>query len=75
MFSWATILGFLSGIMKVVSQILEFAKIKQAVEQGKVIEQGEIAKKELELDKAQDEILMREQTKDETVKQLETGKF
>ena len=61
--------------MKVVSQILEFAKIKQAVEQGKVIEQGEIAKKELELDKAQDEILMREQTKDETVKQLETGKF
>lgn len=75
--SW--IFGGFSGLIHLISEVLQRWKEKELVEQGKQQGQSElavkIAKEEQEISKKQNEILMTEQPPEEVVKKLEDGKF
>jgi hypothetical protein len=71
----SAILGFLSTVPKLIVKTLDYFRFKQAVETGREIEKGNIAAKEIRVDREQDEIMMKEQPKNETVKKLENGTF
>jgi len=72
---WSAILGLLSAAANYAVKALDYFKFKQAFEAGKEVEKGDIAAKEVQVDRKQDEIMMTEQTKSETVKRLENGTF
>ena len=72
---WSVILGLLSAAAKYAVKALDYFKFKQAVQAGEEIAKGEIAAKEVQVDRKQDEIMMTEQPKSETIKKLENGTF
>lgn len=78
--SWISwIISGLSGIIHIISQMLDRAREKELVDQGKQQATTELAnkisEKEAEVTKKQTEILMQERTDEETIKKLEEGKY
>ena len=72
---WSLALGLFSAAAKYAVKALDYFKFKQAVQVGREIEKGDIAAKEVQVDRRQDEIMMTEQPKSETIKKLEDGTF
>jgi uncharacterized membrane-anchored protein YhcB (DUF1043 family) len=72
---WVTILGLLSGLVSVFSKVMEELKKQDLKNQGKIEQQAEIAKDELEKTREQNEILVQDRTKEDVVKRLEDGTF
>lgn len=74
--SWITvILGFLSGLFKSLTGILDVIKSQDLINRGKEEQQTEIAKDEIEINREQTQILSQERTREETIKKLEDGTF
>ena len=69
------ILGFFSGAFKVFGKVIDIFKTKRDVNQGRILEQAEQAKRENELIRKETEILTENRTKDIVVKKLEKGTF
>ena len=72
---WVTILGLLSGLVSVFSKVMENLRNQELKNQGKIEQQAEIAKDELEKSREQNEILVQDRTKEDVVKRLEDGTF
>jgi hypothetical protein len=72
---WVTILGLLSGLVSVLSKVFEQLKTTELINQGKSLQQAEIAKDELEKSREQNEILVQDRTKEDVVKRLDDGTF
>lgn len=72
---WVTVLGLLNGLVQVFARVLEQLKRDELVNQGKELQQAEIAKDEIEVNRQQTEILTKDQTREETAKKLEDGTF
>lgn len=72
---WVTLLGLFSGLVQVFARVLEQLKRDELVTQGKELQQAEIAKDEIEVNRQQTEILTKDQTREETAKKLEDGTF
>jgi short-subunit dehydrogenase len=72
---WATILGLVSGIVSIITQVLEKIKKDELIRQGREQEQADIAKEEINVTREQTEILTKDQTREETIKKLEDGNF
>lgn len=72
---WVTILGLLSGLVSIFSKVMEDLKKQDLKNQGKIEQQAEIAKDELEKSREQNEILVQDRTKEDVVKRLEDGTF
>lgn len=68
-------MGILSSLSKLATGILDYFREKKLVEQGKTLEKAEIAVHELEVSKEQTKIIMKDQSKEETVKKLKDGTF
>jgi len=74
--NWLSIImGFFSGFFNTASRLLDFFKEKAYIEQGKALQQAEIAKKEAEIAKKQSAIISQERTREETIKRMEDGTF
>ena len=71
----APILSLLSGIASLVNKLMSFIRRKQDINTGVIIVEKDIAVKQIELKKKQDEILMTEQPKETTIKKLNNGSF
>ena len=72
---WATILGLLSGLVSVFSKVMDHLKTQDMINQGKALQQAEIAKDEIEKSREQNEILTQDRTKEDVVKRLNDGTF
>jgi len=72
---WATILGLLSGLVSVFSKVMEHLKTQEMINQGKALQQAEIAKDEIDKSREQNEILTQDRTKEDVVKRLNDGTF
>lgn len=70
-----TILGFLSSLSQIISKVLDYFREKNLINQGKALQQAEIAKDEININREQTEILSQDRTKEETIKRLEDGTF
>ena len=68
-------MSILSSLSKLATKLLDYFKEKKLIEQGKTLEKAEIAIHELEINKKQTEIIMKDQSKEETVKKLKDGTF
>ena len=73
--SITTILGFLSGFFSVFSRILEYFKKEEIKNEGKNEIVKEIAVKEVEINRGQTEVLIKDEKKEDTIKKLENGTF
>jgi hypothetical protein len=73
--SITTILGFLSGFFSVFSRILEYFKKEEIKNEGKNEIVKEIAVKEVEINRRQTEVLIKDEKKEDTIKKLENGTF
>jgi hypothetical protein len=71
----APILSLLSGIASLGNKLMSFIRRKQDINTGVIIVEKDIAVKQIELKKKQDEILMTEQPKETTIKKLNNGSF
>jgi hypothetical protein len=71
----ASVMSILSSLSKLATKLLDYFKEKKLIEQGKTLEKAEIAIHELEINKKQTEIIMKDQSKEETVKKLKDGTF
>lgn len=71
----APILSLLSGIASLGIKLMSFIRRKQDINTGVIIVEKDIAVKQIELKKKQDEILMTEQPKETTIKKLNNGSF
>mgnify|MGYP003346981954 CR=1 FL=1 len=71
----AAILGFFSGAFKAFGRVLDMLRTKRDVNQGRVLEQAEQAKRENELMRKETEVLTENRTKDDVAKKLESGTF
>ena len=71
----APILSLLSGIASLGIKLMSFIRRKQDINTGVIIVEKDIAVKQIELKKKQDEILMNEQPKETTIKKLNNGSF
>ena len=71
----ATILGILSGFFSVFSRFLEYFKKEEMKQDGKNEMAKDILVKDQEVTKKQTEILIKDETREETAKKLESGKF
>ena len=69
------ILGFLSGFFSVFSRILEYFKKEEIKNEGKNEIVKEIAIKEVEINRRQTEVLIKDEKKEDTIKKLENGTF
>lgn len=69
------ILGFLSGFFSVFSRILEYFKKEEIKNDGKNELAKEIAEKEIEINRKQTEVLIKDEKREETIKKLENGTF
>lgn len=69
------ILGFLNGIFSILSGILEYFKKEEIKNDGKNELAKEIAEKEIEINRKQTEILIKDEKREDTIKKLENGKF
>ena len=72
---WTLLLGFVSGMMKAVNRILDDLKESKLINQGRALEQADMAKREIDVNRKQTEILSQDRTKDEVVKKMEDGNF
>ena len=73
--NFSTFLGFLSGFFSVFSSILEYFKKEKIKNEGKTEILKEIAVNEAESNRKQTEILIKTETKEDTIKKLESGTF
>lgn len=74
--SWIlSILSALSGVWGFATKLVEFAKDKSLILIGRLLEQGDLAKKDAEATRTAAEIMAKEVTKEETAKKLEDGTF
>ena len=71
----APILSLLSGIASLGIKLMSFIRRKQDINTGVIIVEKDIAVKQIEIKKKQDEILMTEQPKETTIKKLNNGSF
>lgn len=69
------ILGFLSGFFSVFSRILEYFKKEEIKNEGKNEIVKDIAVKEVELNRRQTEVLIKDEKREDTIKKLESGTF
>jgi hypothetical protein len=69
------ILGFLSGFFSVFSRILEYFKKEEIKNEGKNEIVKEIAVKEVEINRRQTEVLIKDEKREDTIKKLENGTF
>lgn len=69
------ILGFLSGFFSVFSKILEYFKKEEIKNEGKNEVVKEIAVKEVEINRRQTEVLIKDEKREDTIKKLENGTF
>lgn len=69
------ILGFLSQLPKLFSKVLDYFREKKLVQTGKELEAAELAKKEIDINRQQTEILSQTRTKEQTEEKLRHGKF
>jgi hypothetical protein len=69
------ILGFLSGFFSVFSRILEYFKKEEMKNEGKNEIVKDIAVKEVELNRKQTEVLIKDEKREDTIKKLESGTF
>ena len=69
------ILGFLSGFFSVFSKILEYFKNEEIKNEGKNEIDKEIAEKEVEINRRQTEVLIKDEKKEDTIKKLENETF
>jgi len=79
---WNMIVGILSGVVKISLKILDMIRDKKLIDQGRAIERAENVKKdlerskeELELNREQTEILLKEADKKDIISKMESGKF
>jgi hypothetical protein len=72
---WVTVLGLLNGLVQVFARVLEQLKKDELITQGKELQQAEIAKEEIDMNRQQTEILTKDQTREETAKKMEDGSF
>ena len=72
---WVTILGLLSGLVSIFSKVMEDLKKEELKNQGKIEQQAEIAKDEVEKTREQTEILTQDRTREDVVKRLDDGTF
>lgn len=72
---WVTILGLLSGLVSIFSKVLEDLKKQDLKNQGKIEQQAEIARDELEKSREQNEILVQDRSREDVVKRLDDGTF
>lgn len=72
---WVTILGLLSGLVSIFSKVMEDLKKQDLKNQGKIEQQAEIAKDELEKSREQNEILVQDRTREDVAKRLDDGTF
>jgi hypothetical protein len=71
----ATILGLLSGFFSVFSRILEYFKKEEMKNEGKTELAKEILTKDQEVTAKQTEILIKDESREETIRKLENGTF
>ena len=71
----AAILGFFSGAFKAFGRVLDMLRTKRDVNQGRVLEQAEQAKRENELMRKETEVLIEKRNKDDTIEKLKKGTF
>jgi cell division septal protein FtsQ len=69
------ILGFLSGFFSVFSSILEYFKKEEIKNEGKNEIVNEISIKEVEINRRQTEVLIKDEKREDTIKKLENGTF
>lgn len=72
---WTLLLGFFTGLFNTASRLFDFLKTKQTLDQGRKLEQAEQAKSEVDLAREQTQILTRDQTREDTIKKMESGEF
>lgn len=77
MWSWFTsiLLGSLSGIGQVVTKVLEHIREQQLKAEGEAKAKNEIKAKEAEVAIKQAEIVAQGESREETIKKMEDGKF
>lgn len=76
MFSWLTaILEFFNGIVDIFRKYLDSKKSDELIDQGKELQNADLAKKEIESVREQTEILTKDVSKEDLIKQLESGEF
>lgn len=79
MLTWSTIvsvvLGLVKGIVSLFNKSVEYFREKMLIQTGKELEQGEMAKREIDINRRQTEILTQTITKDQTEKKLRDGNF
>lgn len=69
------VLGFLSGFFKTATKVLELIKAKQFQTQGRQLEQAEQAKEEVQINREQQEIMLEDRKREDTIKRMEDGTF
>lgn len=72
---WTQLLGFGVELIKLFNRVLDFFKRKIAVEEGRQLEQAEIAKYQEQLTRETSEIILAERSEEETKKRLEDGSY
>lgn len=71
----ASILGLIKGITGLYNRALDYFREKRLIKTGRELEAAELAKKEIEINREQTEILSQTRTKEETEEKLKHGKF
>lgn len=79
MLTWASItsavLGLVRGIITLFNKSVEWFKEKALIKMGRDLEAAELAKKEIDINREQTEILTQDRSKKDTEKRLEEGTF
>lgn len=72
---WSSLIGIFGGLFGLVSKVLEHLKEKQLINHGIEIERAAQLKREAEIARKQTEVILEEETKEETSKRLKDGTF
>jgi hypothetical protein len=72
---WAALVGMMTGLAKVFSKALELWKTEEMIQQGKSLQQAEIAKEEVAINRETSEIIAADVPEEETIRKLENGSF
>ena len=72
---WLTLISIVSGVVSFANKFLAYMKTQKDINTGKTIQNAELKEKEAEIAIKQAEIISQPKTKEETVKQLDNGKF
>jgi hypothetical protein len=73
--SWTAILGILSGIWNFATKVVDWMREKAFIALGRALEQGDLAKKDAEAIRTASEIMQKEVTREEVIKNMKEGKF